>query len=449
MKHIRQLPAFLLMLAALSLLRCDASTEASAEPRYTTLIQKLLAPDGQADDYFGISVALSGDYAIVGARGEDSQGRDAGAAYIFQLTGSNSWDGGTKLLAPDAQAGDAFGNSVALSGVYAIVGAYGEDSQGSHAGAAYVFQRTGANSWDGGTKLLAPDGQADDYFGNSVALSGDYAIVGAYHPEPGLPSDEFRQMLKEGLHAPYTWRVRHIEDSPGGVAGAAYVFQRTGGNSWDGGTKLVAPDGQADDWFGSTVAISGDYALVGAHKEDSQGSNAGAAYVFQRTGGNSWVGGTKLVAPNGQLNDYFGVSVAVSGDYAIVGANGEDSQGGDAGAAYVFLRTGADSWDSGTQLLALDAQAFDGFGFPVPLGGDYAIVGAIGEDSQGSNAGAAYVFQRTGANSWDGGTKLLAPDAQAGDMFGVSVAFSGDYAIVGARGEDSQGSDAGAAYIFE
>ena len=139
-KHSHNFPAAMLLLAALSLLHCDAPTDVSGEPRYTTLGQKLLAPGGQAGDFFGTSVALSGDYAIVGANGEDSQGINAGAAYIFQRTGASSWDGGTKLVAPGGQAGDSFGISVALSGDYAIVGAHGEDSQGSAAGAAYIFK---------------------------------------------------------------------------------------------------------------------------------------------------------------------------------------------------------------------------------------------------------------------------------------------------------------------
>ncbi len=375
-------------------------------------IQKLLAPDAQADDKFGYSVALDGDYAIVGALDEDAGGTDAGAAYVFQRTGINSWDGGTKLTSPDAQADDKFGLSVAISGDYALVGVYNynEDLLGMWAGAAYVFQRTGINSWDGGAKLTAPDAQAGDQFGKSVALSGDYAIIGAVY-----------------------------EDAGGNAAGAAYVFQRTGINSWDGGTKLTAPDAQAADVFGRSVALDGDYALVGASE---------AAYVFQRTGINSWDGGTKLTAPDAQAYDYFGYSVALDGDYALVGAYREDAGGTDAGAAYVFQRTGANSWDDGAKLTAPDAQAGDWFGCSVALDGDYALVGARYEDAGGSNAGAAYVFQRMGINSWDGGTKLTAPDAQADDWFGFSVALDGDYALVGAVGEDAGGSKAGAAYVF-
>jgi hypothetical protein len=223
-------------------------------------------------------------------------------------------------VAPDAQAGAEFGLSVALSNDHAIVGAYtetwGVEPLGA-AGAAYVFARTGTNSWDAGTRLVASDAQANDRFGRSVALSGDLAIVGAYLEDGGA-------------------------DDPLDRAGAAYVFHYDG-SDWDAGTKLVAPDAQELDGFGESVALSGTYAIVGASAEDGGAgdprSGAGAAYVFQYDGA-TWDAGTKLVAPDAQADDAFGYSVALSGGHAIVGASGEDG-GADnpligAGAAYVF-----------------------------------------------------------------------------------------------------------------
>ena len=317
-----------------------------------------------------------------------------------------------KVMASDAQADDHFGVPAAISGDYAIVGAYAEDAGGSYAGAAYVFHRTGTNSWDEGVKIVASDASAGDYFGCSVAISGDYAIVGAQDKR------------------------------------AAYVFHRTGTNSWDDGVKIVASDAGVNYNFGVSVAISGDYAIVGAHYADVDGISAGAAYVFHRTGTNSWDERVKIVASDGQADDCFGFSVAISGDYAIVGADWGDAGGINAGTAYVFHRTGTNSWDGGVKIVASDAQAYDAFGCSVAISGDYAIVGAYGEDAGGSYAGAAYIFHRTGTNSWDGGVKIVASDAQAGDYFGTLVAISGDYTIVGASMEDAGGSNAGAAYIF-
>jgi len=275
---------------------------------------------------------------------------------------SDLWESVSKIVAADADADDVFGYSVSLDGDYAIAGAYGEDAEGSLTGAAYIFRRTGANTWDSGTKIVASDAQANDYFGRSVAISGDYAIVGAFG-----------------------------EDTGGDGAGAAYIFQRTGTNTWDAGTKIVASDAESEDRFGTSVAISGDYAIVGAFKE---GSLAGAAYIFRRTGTNTWDAGTKIVASDAEASDFFGNAVAISGDYAIAGAYGEDAEGSLAGAAYIFKRTGTNTWDAGTKIVASDAAAGDRFGFSVAISGDYAIAGAYLHDSEAENAGAAYIFKK-------------------------------------------------------
>jgi hypothetical protein len=156
-------------------------------------------------------------------------------------------------------------------------------------------------------KLLASDGAADDEFGESVAISGDYAIVGAYR-----------------------------DDDNGTDSGSAYVFERDGSGNWAEVTKLLASDGAADDDFGESVAISGDYAIVGAPIDDDNGTDSGSAYVFERDGTGNWTEVAKLLASDGATSDYFGTSVAISGDYAIVGAYLDDDNGTDSGSAYIF-----------------------------------------------------------------------------------------------------------------
>ena len=352
---------------------------------------------------------------LSGPAGLGPEPRSAEAALLSEVK---------KLLASDAGAGDLFGWSVAVSGDTAVVGAHQE---GSEAGAAYVFQRDqgGAGNWGEVKKLLASDTQSNDQFGWSVAVSGDTAVVGAHH-----------------------------EDAGGTDAGAAYVFRRGlgGADNWGEVKKLTASDAQAGDQFGDSVAVSADTIHVGAIGEDAGGSNAGAAYVFRREegGADNWGEVKKLTASDAQLGDSFGSSVAVSGDTAVVGAFTEDSQ---AGATYVFGRNqgGADNWGEVKKLTASDAQAGDQFGISVAISGDTAVVGAYLEDAGGSNAGAAYVFQRDqgGAGNWGEVTKLLASDAEADDRFGQSVAVSGDTAVAGARLEDAGGSNAGAAYVFQ
>ena len=209
---------------------------------------KILASDRAASDQFGYRVGISGDYAIVGAVGDDSY---TGSAYIFRRTGKNTWDAGKKIVASDRAAGDEFGIAVGISGDYAIVGAHANDDAPNNSGSAYIFLRTGTNTWDGGKKILASDRAALDYFGRSVAISGDYAIVGA-------PTN----------------------DDTATNSGSAYIFRRTGTNTWDGGKKILATDRADNDYFGHGVAISGDYAIAGAPNNDDTAANSGSAYIF-------------------------------------------------------------------------------------------------------------------------------------------------------------------------
>ena len=220
----------------------------------------------------------------------------------------------------------------------------------------------------------------------------------------------------------------------------------TGG--WDAGTKILASDAAFGDQFGIGVAISGDYAIAGAFGNDDGGGNSGSAYIFRRTGTNTWDAGTKILASDDLGGDYFGFSVAIDGDYAIVGAYGNDDGGGNSGSAYIFRRTGTNTWDAGTKILASDAVSGDQFGVSVGIDGNTAVVGAYGNDDGGSASGSAYIFRRTGTNTWDAGTKIIASDAASGDQFGFSVGISGDYAIVGAQLNDDGGSSSGSAYIF-
>ena len=337
-------------------------------------VRKLTASDAQADDEFGVSVAVSGDTTVIGASGHEAAvGDRTGAAYIFRRDegGSGNWGEVKKLIASDAQANDRFGSSVAISGDSVIVGASREDAGGLSAGAAYVFKRDdgGSDNWGEVKKITASDAQAGDVFGVSVVINGDTAIVGAA-----------------------------LEDAGGNNAGAAYVFQRSqgGADNWGEVKKLTATNAQDDDEFGISVAVSGDTAIVGAWLEDAGGSQAGAAYVFGRDEGGSdnWGEVTKLTASDAQANDLFGSSVAVSDDISIVGAFDEDAGGTGAGAAYVFQRDegGVGNWGEVKKLTASDAQAGDTFGWSVALGGDTAVVGAALEDAWADATGAAYVF---------------------------------------------------------
>jgi hypothetical protein len=392
-------------------------------------LAQLTAGDGTREDYFGISVSLSsdGNTALVGAYADDTAaGADVGSAFVFGRSGV-SWSLQAKLTAADGTSSDNFGYAVALSGdgLTALVGAFRDDTTaGTDAGSAYVFVRSG-NSWSQQAKLTAADGVATDNFGISVSLNhdGNTALVGAWY-----------------------------NDTAAGNAGCAYVFVRSG-SSWSQMPKLTAADGAASDYFGRAVSLSRDgaTALVGASEDDS---GRGSAYVFV-CDGSSWSQQAKLTAADRSGNDYFGKSVALSGDgsTALVGAYQDDiASVANAGSAYVFGRSGV-SWSQQQQLTAADGAADDYFGSSVALSraGDVALVTAFGDDTAGgTDAGSAYVFVRSGG-SWSQQGKLTAADGAASDYFGNSVFLSSDgsTALVGAMQDDTAaGVNAGSAYVF-
>ena len=363
----------------------------------------------------------------------------------------------TLLRASNADPDDQFGRSVAIDGNWAIIGAYleaGPSNNKTGAGAAYIFERSG-DSWQEVQVLRASNAEASDNFGYSVAIDGDRVIVGA-SDEDGNTGDQYDRR------------------------GAAYVFERSSGtwgnpsgNGFSEETQILrASNADSDDNFGHSVAIDGDRAIVGAVREDgpSNGkSSAGAAYVFEWTAASGWKEVEVLRASNADPDDQFGRSVAIDGDRAIVTADEDGPSNGKsgAGAAYVFERSdemwgepSGTGFSEETQILrASDAEFDDQFGQSVAIDGDRAIVGARHEDGPSNNkddAGAAYVFERT-SSGWDQNEDkiLRASNAEGGtynesDNFGHSVSIDGERAIVGAEHEDGPSNSktrSGAAYI--
>ena len=363
---------------------------------------QLTASDGAASDYFG-AVAISGDTAVVGANADDVGGNaDQGSAYVFVRSGT-TWSQQAQLTASDGAAGDRFGYSVAVSGDTAVVGAF-DDNVGvnAHQGSAYVYLRTGT-TWSEQAHLTAADGAAGDDFGISAALVGETAVVGADTDDVGGHANQ----------------------------GSAYVYLRTG-TTWSEQAHLTADDGTDGDMFGNSVALSGETAVVSALFDDvGATADQGSAYVFVR-GGTTWSQQAHLTADDGGAGDRFGCSVALSDGTALVGAYYVDVGGNaDQGSAYVFVRSGT-TWSQQAQLTADDGAAVDYFGFSVALSGETAVVGAHADTVGGNtNQGSAYVFAR-GGTTWSQQAHLTADDGAAGDQFGQSVALSGDTATVGA-----------------
>jgi hypothetical protein len=377
------------------------------------------------DDTFGDAVAISDTYSIVGAyREDDAGGNSSGKAYIFNnSTGAlvhtldNPNDYSTSV-------GDNFGVSVGISGNYAIVGSYNEDDAGGNSsGKAYIFNvSTGAlvhtldNPNDYGTSL-------GDFFGSKVAISDTYSIVTATSED----------------------------DAGGDNSGKAYIYTNSTGALLHTLDNPSSYGTSAGDLFGTAVAITDTYAIVGTNNEDDAGGSAsGKAYIFTVSTG-------ALLRTIDNPNDYdtsagdgFAGSVGISGNYAIVGAYGEDDAGGNgSGKAYIF------NVSTGALLHTLDnpnpygTSADDQFGSKVSISGNYAIVSALQEDDAGgSNSGKAYIYNVSTGALLQTIDNPNAYGTSAGDLFGIQVAISGDYAIVTAREADAGGTTSGKAYMY-
>jgi FG-GAP repeat/Abnormal spindle-like microcephaly-assoc'd, ASPM-SPD-2-Hydin len=318
---------------------------------------ELTAADGAAFDNFGHSVGMDGSTVVVGAY-QHTVGSNSGqgAAYVFAENGG-TWSQQAELTASDGAAGDLFGDSVAVSGNTVVVGAnFHTVGANAKQGAAYVFSGNGG-TWSQQAELSASDGAAGDWFGYSVVVSGSTAVVGV----PGhLVGSNFAQ-------------------------GSAYVFAQSGG-IWSQQAELTSSDGAVEDNFGSSVAVDASTVVVGAgeHKVGSN-SGQGAAYVFVESGG-VWSQQAEMTSSDGMQNDIFGSSVAVSGSTAMVGAPYHRPYG----AAYVFVESGG-TWSQQAELT--DSTSSDNFGASVALSGNTGLAGASNH-TVGSNPmqGAAFVF---------------------------------------------------------
>jgi virulence-associated protein VapD len=376
---------------------------------------KLVAHDRGDGDSFGGRVAIYGDTALVGAYGDDvSLNGNQGSVYIYTRN-ENSWTLQAKLLASDGAAMDYFGNSVALSESTALIGAPGADiGENADQGAVYVYIRKG-DVWTQQAKLVATDGGAYDYFGNSVSVSNELALV-------GTTGDDIEANFNQG---------------------SAYVFARIG-SKWMQREKLVAPDGEEGDQFGYSVALYDETALISACFDDTGAKvNQGSAYVYVRSSG-LWVQQAKLVAVDGMAEDYFGNRIALGVDKAVISASFDDIGANfDQGSAYVFARSDGD-WTQQAKLLAADGEGNDLFGTAVDLFGTTIVLGSQ-YDRIGTNydQGSVYFYTESRGN-WRQAAKLQVPDGREGDRFGISVALTHDTVLVGSE-EDI---DRGAAYVY-
>ena len=370
---------------------------------------KLSADNNAFNSRFGSSLAISGNTAVVGDFNSN------GSVSIFVKSGNGVWTLQQKLAVADSGGDndDHFGVSVAISGDTLFVGAELDDSSSIlNQGAVYVFTRNGT-LWTQQQKLTAPDAAENKGFGQSIGISGDSLVIGS--------------------------------DTPN-FQGAAHIFVRSG-SIWLHQQKLTASDGVGSDLFGNSVAISGNSVIVGALLDDiGSNTNRGSAYIFTRSG-TTWTEQRKLLAADGAAGDFFGQSVGISDNTAIVGAHYHDVNGKpNQGAAYIFVRSGT-TWSDEQKISAVDGSPGGNFfGYSVAISGDMVIVGASLEDvALFDNRGAAHVFTRSGT-AWTRQYRLFAADGAANDNLGISVAMESSVWLAGAPDGNNR---RGLAYIFD
>ncbi len=385
---------------------------------------KLLASDGEEDDIFGQAVSISFNKALIGAPG--SGGSEPGAAYVFRYDlGSETWIEEGKLEPSDGDPGDWFGGTLSLDGDVALISSISDQDNGVESGSAYIFrfdETTGL--WIEEAKLLPSDGAAHDKFGYSVSISGDVALVGApfhdangsgagaayayrYDSETGSWNDEQKiidyfpwDTDNFGWSLSVSGKTALIgvpgEDNyPAYNAGSVLVYhydEYTG--QWGYTHQLFASDGELNDFFGMAVSHSGDLALVGVPYNSEIGTDAGAAYVFRYdSGSNTWNEEVKLLAPDGNEDDYFGTSVSIYGDLALIGCPFDDALAYNGGSAYAFRYNSATgSWPLEDKLTASDVGHSDFFGTSVSTHGGTSVSGSFGTSDLGSWSGSAYVY---------------------------------------------------------
>ena len=355
---------------------------------------RLLASDAARDGVFGSAASISGDTVVIGASGNNMYPAQPGKAYVF-VRKSGKWTEQAKVSGSDTKYGEYFGQGITVTGNTMVVGA---PRNGGYLGAAYVFVRSGTK-WSEQAKLAPDDGPGKFFLGDSLSLSGETLLVGARNADGVVKG-----------------------------TGAAYVFVRSG-TKWTKQAKLFSSDSKQGDRHGAAVALDGDTALLGAVFHDAKGADAGAAYVYTRSG-TKWTQRAKLMPGDAKAGSGVGWSVSLSGNTALLGANN---------TAYVFVGSGS-SWTQQAKLVMKGSVAAGA----VAIDGNTAVV--VDSLAGQYKEGAAYMFTRSGT-AWTQQAKYM-PATGYDHWFGTGIAISGDTVVSGAPNASDKGSYTGAAYVF-
>lgn len=392
---------------------------------YVLTNTKLTNDDGEEDDHLGKSAAIYGNICAVGAPNASFNGSNSGVVKIFSTSNDGlTWGLVTTIYPDDEDDGMYFGYDVDIYDEYLVVGAYGDDTLDSNAGAIYVFKtnNTGWNSWYQVSKLTGDDSEAGDQYGHSVSIYGNKIAVGARY-----------------------------NDEVDNNAGAVYTYVKSGDNITFK-EKITVSGGASSDYFGFSLSVREDMLIVGAYGVDDNGSASGAVYIYRTTNdGNNWYFKQKLVASDGEAGMRYGSSVDINNKYAVVGSYLNESKG----SIYVYkTEDNGESWGSEIKLRPTDIETNDQFGRAVTMYSNMILASAGGHDLIAENAGAVYLYETldTGS-SWTQKNKIVSQDAKEDQYFSFgppfTVSMGEKYAVIGSyrEGEDTAPSS-GAAYIL-
>ncbi len=385
----------------------------SGEKGYWYEVQKIFSSDCGKNDYFGCSVDIDGSYAVVGAKYDST-----GSAYVF-YDNNGTWIQQAKLIPSDGEVDDYFGCSVSIFDKKIIVGAYGKDESEEDCGAAYIFKEDNG-SWIQEKKLTNQSLEKYDCFGYSVSIFKNYAIVGAIG-----------------------------DDENGTNVGAAYVFKYEN-NTWYNQVKLMPRHLYhiKNANFGYSVSISNDTVLVGSNKYNSYPEEAGAAFIYSNSD-DSWKLISKIESLDPRPYYHFGTSVKVNYENVMVGSTGYNDviNNREVGCVHSLIYKDTNNLLDKKIILANDLGNYDYFGCSIDIFQNFSVIGAKGKDNFAKNSGSAYIFFKDD-DCWIQDAKLSASDGEIDDYFGCSVSISDDFVLVGAEGNDENGLDSGAAYLF-
>lgn len=404
-------------------------------------LQKIVASDRDSLNSFGQTLAISHSYAVVGAPFNDydelgaNYQSGAGAVYIYEKT-SNGWIEVQKIVASDRTESDGFGWSVDIQEGILVVGASSADainSVGSGPGAVYIYKKQTSNLWVQSQKIIMPGGQNTDSFGEAVRLNKDLLIIG--NPE---------------------------EDLNFSRSGAAYIYRLNSSGIYSFEQKIIPLDQGNDDRFAESIALSNETIVCGAL---GNGDNAGAAYIFNKNNNNTWVQTQKIISHDLSSDDLFGYSVGIDSNLIVVGAYfkyRQDSVNPNSftrGAAYVFELNPGGVWEEVKELKHINPKNSNQFGFSVSIKKPYILITSLGSKSgcgmdTVNHSGDAYLFVRNDTN-WLEIKNFVASDRVQYESFGCSSAMDEDYILIGnyRAKTDEQGLNlmfyAGATYFFE